>query len=155
MKKTAIIIFTVSMVSCHYKTIDAPYGEAFNETRKNVGLRIIDSTFTNYPILLKDIKKSPVRRKIKGLTAFLYTINQPTYVGKTTYLDQNNGKIIYEEDVFISGVAKYSGEVNILEKLILRYVFKDYTYSFKRPLSLGGDIKEKYTSIFFHVAEMS
>lgn len=153
MKKILILILaTILFVNCG-KVIEASYGKDFNTTRKNIGLRIIDSAFSTKKIVEQDIKKSPIKRKLKGVPVFLSEIKTPTYINKITYLDENNGTIIYEEDVFISGVAKAGVDYDIVEKLIFRYVFKAYTYFFKKPLNLGGNINEKYMKGWEYIHE--
>lgn len=153
MKKTLILILaTLLFVNC-WKVIEASYGKDFNTTRGNVGLRIIDSTFLTKKIVEQDIKKSPIKRKLKGVSNFLSEIKTPTYINKITHLDEKSGTIIYEEDVFISGVSKAGVDNNIIEKLIFRYVFKDYAYSSKRPFNIDGDVKQKYTKGWEYIHE--
>jgi len=144
MKKIILIIILIVLFNSCWKVVQVPYGKEFNKTRKNVGLRIIDSTFIAKKIVEQDIKKSPIKRNLKDLPVFISEVNSPTYIGKTIHLNENNGKIIYEEDLFISGVNKAGVDINIVESLTLRYTFKDFNYSFKKPSRLGGDIKETH-----------
>lgn len=153
MKRLIVITTVIVFFSCDFKTIDAPYGTAFNVQRKKVGLRIIDSTFRPKKILSKDYKKSPIVRKIKNIPAFWGELKNPAYVGKKIYLNENTGDILYEEDVYISGVNKAGVDYNIVESLTLRYVFKTLDYSFQRPPELGGNIEESYQKGWEYIHE--
>jgi len=154
MKKILVFILISIVFTGCWKVIIAPYDTEFNTTRKKVGLRIIDSTFVVKKIVEDHIKQSPITRKVKGVPPLLSEIKKPTYVYKKTYLDENNGKIIYEEDIFISGVTKVDfNDIDVTEKLIFRYIFKDYIYKFKKPPSLGGDVNEKYTKGWKYIYE--
>lgn len=144
MKYIYIILLLLSFISCGNKTVLAPYDKEFNNERKKVGLRIVDDSFKRKLRATENNKNSPIKRRLKGLPVFLSELKTPNYIGKTTYLDRNNGEIIYEEDLFISGINKAGVDINIIESLTSRYILKDYEYSFNRPNRLGGDINKSF-----------
>lgn len=153
MKNILIIMFAiVILLSCNFKGERAPYNKEFNNIRKDVGLRIIDSTFKNYNVP-SNFDFSPLNREIIGVPIFLSEIKKPQYIGKLTYMDKNDGNIIYEEDRFVSGVNKAGVDEDIVESLTLRYVFKNYNYFFKRSERLGGDINKKFSKGWYYIYE--
>jgi hypothetical protein len=153
MRRVTVFVLIAVSISCNLQTIDAPYGSEFNAERKRVGLRPIDHTFKPKKILSKDYKKSPIVRKIKGIPVFWSTLDKPSYVIKRIHLDQNNGNILYEDDVYASGITKRGVENDITESLTARYVFVDKNYYFKKPLELGGPVNETYQKGWKYIYE--
>lgn len=133
--------------SCLPKKEQAPYPYKIelNPLRKEIGLRIIDSTFYKGPYgfesvstfdkvndLYYDSYMKPKDRDRKPKT-------QSLYWEKHTKLNRDNGKPQYEQDIYRSGFYKYGHieETDIFETLKFRYVFEDYNYyDFKTKDSL-------------------
>jgi len=126
MKKGIILVLIITLyVSCFKVVVTVPYDVDFNNTRRRVGLRVIDSTFQIQKRLASNINKTPIYRRLKNgpdVTSVNGTAKK--YLGKNIFLDDKNGEIIYEEDVFLSGISKRGIDGSIIEKIIFRYYFK-------------------------------
>jgi len=125
MKKVVMSILIILSITSCFKEVIVPYNVDFNNVRKKVGLRIIDSTFQVKKRILSDKNKSPIYRRLKnGPDMTSVNGTQKKYLGKNIILNSINGKIIYEEDIFLSGVSKRGLDNDIVEKIIFRYYFK-------------------------------
>lgn len=130
------ILFILNSCLPKKKTAPYLYKIELNPLRKEIGLRIIDSTFYKGTYgfesvstfdkvneIYYDSYMKPKNRDRKPKT-------QPLYWEKYTKLNRYNGKPQYEEDIFRSGFYKYGykEETDIFETLKFRYIFEDYDY---------------------------
>ncbi|MGR7812982.1 hypothetical protein [Lacinutrix undariae] len=131
-----LLVTIVFLNSCLPEKEQAPYPYKIelNQLRKEVGLRLIDSTFYKDSYYFKSASTFDKVNKI-----YYDSYTKPKNRGKTpktqslfwekhTKLDRYNGKPQYEEDIYRSGFYKYGymEETDIFETLKLRYVFEDY-----------------------------
>ena len=160
MKQISYILLIVSLfciISC-YDSEPAPYGEEFNEIREKVGLIVLDSTFYKKVINPDIYQNEPIYRKRRNRPS-IYDIRIPTYLHKYDFIDKESGNLVFEEDVYVSGVRKYGVEAIVNELLICRYIFEEFTgnikestyYMFDGPIYGGeGSIKNTWQYIYVY-----
>lgn len=135
-----------------------PYGESFNSERERIGLIKIDNSFLNYEYYSGSNSLIRNRKNID-----VANLNKPAYIGKRGHLDEQ-GKLIFEEDIFAKGNRKPGIETDVNELLVYRYVFMKYEqdisigspYKFKGKFYKEGEIMEsgwQYVYIFPGKAE--
>lgn len=130
-----------------------PYKIELNPLRKEVGLRVIDSTFYKDAYGFESVSTfdkvneiyydSYMKPKDRGRKPK----TQPIYWEKFIKLNRDSGKPEFEEDIYRSGYYKYGiiEETDIFETLKHRYVFEDYnTFDFKTKDSIHIKIGWEY-----------
>ncbi|MBC7523952.1 MAG: hypothetical protein H7239_05890 [Flavobacterium sp.] len=130
MKKLILLILLVTIyTSCKREALKPSYlGTKFNLERRTIGLRIIDSTMNEiYGNGYDKINKmfNPINLSSKGIN-ISYGLKKPSFFHKSIFLDPKNGKLIFEEDVYVNGKIKITVDDFVNETIIYRYVFKEY-----------------------------
>ena len=132
----ALLLMEIFLNGCLPEKEPAPYPYAIelNPLRKEVGLRVIDSTFYKGAYGYKSastynkVNEIYYDSYIKPRNRDIKLKKQPLYWEKHTKLNRYNGKPQYEEDIYRSNFYKYGyiEETDIFETLKYRYVFEDY-----------------------------
>ncbi len=157
MKNIIFIVFmTVLFISCKKEELKPSHlGTKFNSERKKVGLRIIDSTMSEiYGNGYDEINNmyNPIALAANGVS-IAYGLKQPSFFHKNIFIEPKKGELIFEEDVFASGVIKITVDDYVNEELICRYVFKHYNEkaSLFSSYSFSDFIKIKKGWQYIHV----
>lgn len=127
MKKILIICILSLVTNSCIKTERTPFGLDFNQKRKKIGLELLNENFNGLMVVKpKNFNKVKISRAVwdrKGISLF-EGIKKPTYLEKTTYYSPLKNKILFEEDIYASGLVKADlDEERISELIICRYVF--------------------------------
>lgn len=144
MKNQIKIITIVFFLGCSsfFKPAPHPYDQKINNKRKDVGLKLIDSTFksfTNYSTFDGNnfhnvdlyLEK---HRNVRN-------INFPTYWKKYIHIHNKTGEVVGEDDIFRSGLNKPAVDITLNEQLIYRYMFIEY--EILNPVTFKKDIFTK------------
>lgn len=138
MKKTTLFLVLLLLIlnSCLKDKAEAPfpYMSEVNSMRKNLGLRIIDSSFylgnysqkslSTYDNINDNFGDVRLQPKEKPKNDKLHKI--PHYWQKYIHLDKKTGELVYEEDIYRSGFYKTGVDETLYESLIYRYAYKEF-----------------------------
>ena len=120
------IVVSLLMSSCSYSDLNSKYGVAYNRVRQNVGLSVLDSTWRyNEAVgVVGGSWTNPICPK-----------GTPCHF-KKCFLCENDGTMIWEEDIYI-GPNKYTTVDGTFEEtLYITYFFKEKRWNY---LWIKGD----------------
>jgi hypothetical protein len=128
--KIVISFIVLFLFGCKKEILKpSDFGSKLNSKRIELGLKTIDNSQSEiYGNGYDEINKiyTPIVLNL-GNIDLDKPLKKASYYGKDIYLDPKTGKLIFEEDVYVSGKRQIGLDNYINEVLIYRYIFQKYT----------------------------